>query len=90
MEIRITRRISPRTWDVLLSTGQCVTTTPLFSDLQAEYLAALAEEPPILCLPDGMTFDARQIVALVPGDPIREDSIPGAPGDPGEPGDFED
>lgn len=77
MEIRITRRICPRTWDVLLSNGQCVTTSPLFSDLQAEYLEALKAEPPILCLADGMTFDARAIVALVPGNPIRSDSIPG-------------
>lgn len=80
MEIRITHRICPRTWDILLSTGQCVTTGPLFSDLQAEYLTALAEEPPILCLPDGMTFDTRQIVALVPGQPIHEDEIPGDEG----------
>ncbi len=76
MEIRITRRLCPRTWDVLLSTGQCVTTSPLFSDLQAEYLEALRQDPPILCLADGMTFDARAIVALVPGEPIREDELP--------------
>ncbi|HLU25136.1 MAG TPA: hypothetical protein VKZ58_05475 [Longimicrobiales bacterium] len=78
MEIRITRRLCPRTWDVLLSTGQCVTTAPLFTDLQAEYLQALKSEPPILCLADGMTFDAREIVALVPGQPILEDEIPGS------------
>ncbi|HEX7051517.1 MAG TPA: hypothetical protein VF188_15025 [Longimicrobiales bacterium] len=77
MEIPITRRICPRTWDVLLSTGQCVTTAPLFSDLQAEYLDALQQDPPVLCLADGMTFDARQIVALVPGRPIRSNAIPG-------------
>lgn len=76
MEIRITRRLCPRTWDVLLSTGQCVTTSPLFSDLQAEYMEALRQDPPILCLADGMTFDARAIVALVPGEPIREDELP--------------
>ncbi len=76
MEIHIRRRLCPRTWDVLLSTGQCVTTSPLFSDLQAEYLDALKQDPPILCLADGMTFDARSIVALVPGEPIRDDEIP--------------
>lgn len=77
MEIRITRRLCPRTWDVLLSTGQCVTTSPLFTDLQAEYLEALKHDPPVLCLADGMTFDTREIVALVPGEPIHSDEIPG-------------
>lgn len=77
MDIRIKRRICPRTWDVLLSTGQCITTGPLFTDLQAEYLAALQLDPPILCLADGMTFDARSVVALVPGEVIRDDEIPG-------------
>jgi hypothetical protein len=77
MDIRVRRRICPRTWDVLLNTGQCITTAPLFTDLQAEYLAALKADPPILCLPDGMTFDSGSIVALVPGEIIREDEIPG-------------
>jgi hypothetical protein len=77
MEIRIRRRICPRPWDVLLSTGQCVTTAPLFSDLQSDYMEALKSEPFILCLADGMTFDARAIVALVPGNAVREDEIPG-------------
>jgi len=77
MEIRITPRLFPRTWDVLLNTGQCVTTAPLFTDLQAEFLDALAQDPPILRLADGMTFDARAIVALVPGRPIRDAGVPG-------------
>lgn len=77
MEIRITRRICPRSWDVLLNSGQCITTAPLFSDLQAEYLEALQQDPPILCLADGMTIDARSIVALVPGEVRRQDEIPG-------------
>ena len=62
---------------MLLSTGQCVTTAPLFTNLQEEYLEALKQDPPILCLPDGMRFDAREIVALVPGQPIRGAEIPG-------------
>lgn len=76
METHTTRRLCPRSWDVLLSTGQCVTTSPLFTDLQQEYMDALQADPPILCLADGMTFDTRSIVALVPGEPIRSDEIP--------------
>lgn len=78
METRVTRKLLPRTWDVLLSTGQCVTTGPLFSDLQTEYLNATKLDPPILTMADGMTFDTRAIVALVPGNPIPSDEIPGA------------